>query len=356
MENSAKKLELIDLTKTFITSTRGEVKAVQKVNFVIEPGEFLTLLGPSGCGKTTLLRMIAGFELPTSGQILIGEKDVSSKTPDKRDIGMVFQNYALFPHLNVFNNIAYGLKLQKLPKDEIQERVAGALKAVQMEDFALRVPSQMSGGQQQRVALARALVMEPAVLLFDEPLSNLDAKLRLHMRDEIRKIQKEIGITTVYVTHDQAEAMAMSDKIVILKDGLVQQIDSPQKVYQRPKNTFVSNFIGKANILKGTVISCDNDKAEVDIEGVTFSVNETVKYDQGRAVDIVVRPESILVGEPGFMATVTKSVYMGMTQDYKVKFSSYEIEISDNNPTSKHVYNVGDVMKFSLDPDSIHIL
>jgi iron(III) transport system ATP-binding protein len=356
MKNAAKNLELIDLSKTFITSTRGEVKAVQKVNIKIEQGEFVTLLGPSGCGKTTLLRMIAGFELPTSGQILIGGNDVSSKTPDKRDIGMVFQNYALFPHLNVFNNIAYGLKLQKLPKDEIEERVNQALKAVQMDDFAVRVPSQMSGGQQQRVALARALVMEPTVLLFDEPLSNLDAKLRIHMRDEIRRIQRDVGITTVYVTHDQSEAMAMSDKIVILKDGLVQQIDSPQRIYQRPNNVFISNFIGKANIIGGTIISCENNRAEIDIEGITFSVPEKIEYKAGTKVEIVIRPESVLVGKKGFTAKVTKSVYMGSTQDYRVEFDSHKIEISDNNPTSKRVYAEGENMEFSLDSDSIHIL
>jgi len=356
METTAKQLELIDLSKTFITHTRGEVKAVQHVNITIKPGEFMTLLGPSGCGKTTLLRMIAGFELPTSGQILIGGKDVSSKTPDKRDIGMVFQNYALFPHLNVFNNIAYGLKLKKMPKDEIEERVHKALQIVQMDDFAQRVPAQMSGGQQQRVALARALVMEPSVLLFDEPLSNLDAKLRIHMRDEIRRIQKDIGITTVYVTHDQAEAMAMSDRVVILLEGVVQQVDSPQKVYQRPSNEFVSNFIGKANIFEGIVKSCDNQRAEVDIQGVVFSVPETVDYQVGTPVKIVVRPESILVGAKGFVSTVTKSVYMGTTQDYKVQCGKNEVEISDNNPTSKRVYDEGETMEFSLDQDSIHIL
>ena len=218
----------------------------------------------------------------------------------------------LFPHLNVFNNIAYGLKLQKLPKDEIEERVNQALKAVQMDDFAVRVPSQMSGGQQQRVALARALVMEPTVLLFDEPLSNLDAKLRIHMRDEIRRIQRDVGITTVYVTHDQSEAMAMSDKIVILKDGLVQQIDSPQRIYQRPNNVFISNFIGKANIIGGTIISCENNRAEIDIEGITFSVPEKIEYKAGTKVEIVIRPESVLVGEKRFYCKGNKKCIYGI--------------------------------------------
>ncbi|PKL10919.1 MAG: polyamine ABC transporter ATP-binding protein [Spirochaetae bacterium HGW-Spirochaetae-8] len=356
MNNAAKPVQLKNLTKTFTTATRGEVKAVQQVNIDIQPGEFFTLLGPSGCGKTTLLRMIAGFEMPTSGQILIQDQDVSSKTPDKRDIGMVFQNYALFPHLNVFNNIAYGLKLKKVPKDEIEKRVHVALNMVQMDDFAERVPSQMSGGQQQRVALARALVMEPSVLLFDEPLSNLDAKLRIHMRDEIRRIQKKIGITTVYVTHDQSEAMAVSDKVVILKDGIVQQVDTPQRVYQHPANEFVANFIGKANILDGKIVESTETRAKVEIRGVVFDVPVYKKRAQGAEVRVVVRPESVLVGQQGFTATVTKSVYMGTTQDYRLKFEAWDVEISDNNPTSKRVYAEGEEMAFSFDPESIHVL
>ncbi len=356
MKTTAKPVHLKNLSKTFITATRGEVKAVQQVNIDILPGEFVTLLGPSGCGKTTLLRMIAGFEMPSAGNIFIEDLDVSSKTPDKRDIGMVFQNYALFPHLNVFNNIAYGLKLKKVPKEEIVERVHEALRMVQMDDFAERVTSQMSGGQQQRVALARALVMKPSVLLFDEPLSNLDAKLRVHMRDEIRRIQKDIGITTVYVTHDQSEAMAVSDKVVILKDGIIQQIDSPQRVYQHPVNEFVANFIGKANILDGKIIESTDKRAKLEIRGVVFDVPVFTKRAPGTAVRVVVRPESVLVGAKGFSATVTKSVYMGTTQDYRLKFEAWDVEISDNNPTSKRVYAEGEEMLFSFDQDSIHVI
>ncbi len=197
--------------------------------------------------------MVAGFETLTEGDIFIGKENVAKLTPDKRDTALVFQNYALFPHLNVYDNIAYGLKLQKLPKAEIKQRVQKILDLMKMNDFAHRVPSQMSGGQQQRVSLARALVMEPGVLLFDEPLSNLDAKLRIHMREEIRKIQKEVGITSLYVTHDQSEAMGLSDKVVIMKDGVIQQIGSPREIYQKPANAFVAGFIGKANVLEGTV-------------------------------------------------------------------------------------------------------
>ncbi len=372
MRTNAKSVQLNQLTKTFITSTRGEVKAVQNVDISIGPGEFVTLLGPSGCGKTTILRMIAGFEMPTSGAIMIGDQNVSTKTPDKRDIGMVFQNYALFPHLNVFNNIAYGLKLKKVPHDEINRRVHEVLKLVQMDDFAERVPAQMSGGQQQRVALVRALVMEPSVLLFDEPLSNLDAKLRVHMRDEIRKIQKKVGITTVYVTHDQSEAMAVSDSVVILKDGIIQQVGSPQEVYQHPVNEFVAKFIGKANILNATIVEIEKDRAVIDVHGVNFTVPVTVPSGKGAAdgigaagskprekgskVRIVIRPESVLVGKKDFKAPVMKSVYMGTAQDYKIEFLGNAIEISDNNPTTKRVYNEGDIMEFSLDEGSIHII
>lgn len=230
----AKRVKFENINKIFLTGDNRKVHAVADLNLDIKAGEFICLLGPSGCGKTTILRMLAGFEVPTEGHIYIGDENVERITPDKRDTAMVFQNYALFPHMNVYDNIAYGLKLQKLPKSEVDERVHRILKMMNMEDFAERVPSQMSGGQQQRVSLARALVMEPGVLLFDEPLSNLDAKLRIHMRDEIRKIQQQVGITSIYVTHDQAEAMGLADKIIIMKDGRIQQAGSPIEIYQNP--------------------------------------------------------------------------------------------------------------------------
>jgi len=356
METSAKQVRLENLTKTFITSNRGEVLAVRKVNLDINPGEFVTFLGPSGCGKTTILRMIAGFEPPTDGKIFIGTEDVSSQTPDKRDIGMVFQNYALFPHLNVSNNIGYGLKIQKIPRPEIKQRVNDSLKLVQMDDFADRVPSQMSGGQQQRVALVRALVMHPGVLLFDEPLSNLDAKLRVHMRDEIRKIQKEVGITTIYVTHDQSEAMAVSDKVVIMKDGVIQQVGSPQEVYQQPSNEFVANFIGKANILDAVVSSNNGTAVILDVSGSTFTVNQQTSYKSNDHVRIVIRPEAIQMGTPVFNAVVSKSVYMGTSQDYELDFNGVMISVTDYNPTSKIVYAEKEKLQFSLDTSSIYIL
>jgi iron(III) transport system ATP-binding protein len=353
---SAKEVKLVGLSKTFITSSRGEVRAVQHVDLTISPGDFVTLLGPSGCGKTTLLRMIAGFEMPTEGKILIDGVDVISKTPDKRDLGMVFQNYALFPHLNVFHNIAYGLKIKKLSQNEITERVLDGLKVVKMDDFAERVPAQLSGGQQQRVALVRALVMKPGVLLFDEPLSNLDAKLRIHMREEIRKIQKEFGITAVYVTHDQSEAMAMSDKVVILKDGIVQQVGTPQEVYQHPKNEFIANFIGKANILDGIILTKGEESTVVEIEGARYEIPRRVSWNVGDRVRVVVRPEAVTMGREDIKAKLIKTVYMGVSQDYWLSLQGKEFEVSDYNPSAKQVYADGQTVGIGFDGKSLHIL
>lgn len=356
INRAAKGVKLVDLSKTFITSTRGEVHAVQHVNLSIEPGEFVTLLGPSGCGKTTLLRMIAGFEMPSEGKILFDDQDILNKTPDKRDLGMVFQNYALFPHLNVYDNIAYGLKIKKVEKEEIKQRVLEGLRIVKMDDFSERVPSQMSGGQQQRVALVRALVQNPGVLLFDEPLSNLDAKLRLHMRDEIRRIQKEVGITSIYVTHDQSEAMAMSDKIVILKEGIIQQVGTPQQIYQHPRNIFVANFIGKANILDGKIIGEDDKITMVDIDNVSFNVPKNKKVKIGDDVHVIVRPEAIDLRRNDFTANVVKTVYMGTSQDYWIQFQGKELEVSDYNPSSKITYKEKESISFGFVEKSLHLI
>lgn len=351
------KVELKGLTKTFITNKNDQVKAVDNIDLVIEPGEFVCLLGPSGCGKTTTLRMLAGFELPTAGQIFIGDKNVANLTPDKRDTAMVFQNYALFPHMNVYDNIAYGLKIQKLPKSEIDERVKRILKMMKMEDFADRVPSEMSGGQQQRVSLARALIMETGVLLFDEPLSNLDAKLRIHMRDEIRKIQKQVGISSIYVTHDQEEAMGLSDKIVIMKDGRIQQMGSPHQIYQKPVNEFVAQFIGRANILDGKILEDKGKTVILDVHGVKYETEKTTGHDVGEMVKFVIRPESFFIGSKGdFTAKVTKSVFMGSRHEYEVSFFDKIFEISENNPINKSAVDAGGDLHFSMDPGSIHIL
>jgi len=240
-----------------VTKSFGKVTVLQEFNQKFEDGEFITLLGPSGCGKTTMLRLIAGFEKPSSGEIYIGDKLVSSENeflpPEKRGIGMVFQSYAVWPHMNVFDNIAYPLKIQKIAKNEIEERVSQVLKIVHLDQYKDRFPSELSGGQQQRVALGRALVAQPEILLLDEPLSNLDAKLREEMRYEIKEITKKLKITVIYVTHDQIEAMTMSDRIVLINKGEVQQVAPPQEIYSNPKNMFVANFVGKVDFIKGKV-------------------------------------------------------------------------------------------------------
>lgn len=351
-----KQVKLVNLNKTFITAEQNQVVAVKDIHLTINPGEFVTMLGPSGCGKTTTLRMIAGFEMPTHGQVFIGEENVEMKTPDKRDTAMVFQNYALFPHLNVFDNIAYGLKIQKRPKAEINERVKRILTMMKMEDFSDRVPAQMSGGQQQRVSLARALVMEPAVLLFDEPLSNLDAKLRIHMRDEIRKIQQSVGITSIYVTHDQEEAMAISDRVVIMNNGVIEQEGSPRDIYQRPANEFVATFIGRANILDAKVIRNVETKVELDIHGVVYLVETTLILKQGDMVRVVIRPEGVVVGQKDYKVKVEKSNYMGPIHEYGVDFFGRNVEISESNPASKEMFKIGQMMDIGFNPSTIHII
>lgn len=354
MDNNIK-LEIKNLTKVFKTKQR-EVVAVDNINLSIKAGEFVCLLGPSGCGKTTTLRMIAGFEIPTEGSIKISNKDIAYLTPDKRGISMVFQNYALFPHMNVYNNIAYGLKIQKRPKKEIEERVEKILHLMKMEDFAERVPSQMSGGQQQRVSLARALIMNSEVLLFDEPLSNLDAKLRLHMRDEIRKLQQELGITSIYVTHDQAEAMALSDKIVVMKDGLIAQVGSPSDIYQKPNSEFVAKFIGRANILDATIVNKTDSSTIIKVLDNEYTIPEVVKYNNGDNVKIVVRPESIDFNKNNNRLLITKSVFMGEYHEYEVDNNGSVIEIILSNPHGKEIKKIGEYLEFGLDSNAIHIL
>ncbi len=275
--------------------TKKNFYAVKDTNLEIEPGSFVTLLGPSGCGKTTTLRMIAGFESPDEGEIYLGDEPINALTPNKRDTAMVFQSYALLPHYNIFDNVAYGLKIRKVPKDEIKRKVTDILALVGLEGMESRMTNQLSGGQQQRVALARALVMEPGVLLFDEPLSNLDAKLRVTMRTEIRRIQQRAGITAVYVTHDQSEAMALSDKIIVMEKGLVSQMGTPQEIYYHPKNKFVADFIGDANFLEGRMVRHEGDVGVVDINGVEVKVAEATNVADGADTTVVLRPESTML-------------------------------------------------------------
>src|SRR5574344_1931394 len=273
-----KGVKLTNISKIYKDYKTGrDFAAVDNISLDIKPGSFVTLLGPSGCGKTTTLRMIAGFESPSIGEIYLGNEAINELTPNKRDTAMVFQSYALLPHYNVFDNVAYGLHIRKMPKEEIRERVMKMLDLVELTGLETRMTNQLSGGQQQRVALARALVVEPGVLLFDEPLSNLDAKLRVTMRTEIRKIQQTVGITAVYVTHDQAEAMAISDQIIIMNKGRIAQIGTPTEIYYQPKNEFVADFIGEVNFLEGKVPSIDGKVLHVNVAGVDITAGSFEK-------------------------------------------------------------------------------
>ncbi|MCR5791025.1 MAG: ABC transporter ATP-binding protein [Lachnospiraceae bacterium] len=337
--------------------TKKDFYAVKDTSLDIEPGSFVTLLGPSGCGKTTTLRMIAGFESPDEGEIYLGGEPINGLTPNKRDTAMVFQSYALLPHYNVFDNVAYGLKLRKLDKGTIEKKVTDILKLVGLEGRESRMTNQLSGGQQQRVALARALVLEPGVLLFDEPLSNLDAKLRVSMRTEIRRIQQEAGITAVYVTHDQSEAMAISDKIIIMNKGVVEQMGTPQEIYYRPKNEFVADFIGEANFLHGKLLRRQGADGIIEINGNEIEVKEIGDTEPGTDCTLLLRPEGATLADAGELpCEVTLSCFMGSYQNYHVLVGDTLVKITDFNPKNKKVYAVGDKAFVAFAPESGYLI
>ena len=337
--------------------TKKDFYAVKDCNLDIKPGSFITLLGPSGCGKTTTLRMIAGFESPDEGEIYLGGEPINALTPNKRDTAMVFQSYALFPHYNVFDNVAYGLKLRKVPKAEIERRVEEILALVELSGMESRMTNQLSGGQQQRVALARALVVEPGVLLFDEPLSNLDAKLRVQMRTEIRRIQQKLGITAIYVTHDQAEAMSISDQIILMKSGVIAQMGTPMEIYYHPNSEFVADFIGECNFLKGAVESVDKGEAVLNVNGHRVTVEAGDHVSKGEQREIVLRPEAIQIGDSGLLPrTVELSCFMGSYQNYHVRVGDTLVKISDNCPVNKKIYQVGDTAWIAFDKECAHLL
>ncbi len=335
--------------------TGKDFYAVHDVELDIEPGSFVTLLGPSGCGKTTTLRMIAGFESPDEGEIYLGGEPINELTPNKRDTAMVFQSYALFPHYNVFDNVAYGLKLRGIPKNEIRERVTNILKLVELSDMEQRMTNQLSGGQQQRVALARALVVEPGVLLFDEPLSNLDAKLRVQMRTEIRRIQQTLGITAIYVTHDQSEAMAISDNIILMKGGVIAQMGSPTEMYYHPNSEFVADFIGECNFLPCSVIGREGQDAIAEVYGHPVRVRSETTAD-GKA-EIVLRPEAIEIAEQGQLpCRVELSCFMGSYQNYHVRVGDTLVKIADNCPIGRRIFQVGEEAYISFRSECAHLL
>ena len=306
----------------------GDNVIIPNLSLKIREGEFFTLLGPSGCGKTTLLRMIAGFNTIEGGDFYFGDRRINDLDPAKRNIGMVFQNYAIFPHYTVRKNVEFGLKNKKLPKNEIQERTDKFLKLMQIDALAERLPDRLSGGQQQRVALARALCIAPDVLLMDEPLSNLDAKLRVEMRTVIKNIQHDVGITCVYVTHDQEEAMAVSDRIAVMNSGVIQHIGTPKSIYQRPANLFVATFIGRTNVLKGA-LRVENGKAYLCIDDYKAELNTVAEeHKKSQDVTVSVRPEELLLNRDpngkGMHAVVKDAVFLGLNTHYFVKLDSGE--------------------------------
>ena len=337
-------IELIDVSKDYA----GDV-ALEHVTLYVKDGEFLTLLGPSGCGKTTMLRLIAGFIMPTSGRIEMDGVDIASVPPYKRRINTVFQKYALFPHLNVFDNIAFGLKIKKLDKRVIEEKVNAMLELVNLKGYGRRYVDQLSGGQQQRVAIARALVNEPQVLLLDEPLGALDLKLRKEMQVELKRMQQRLGITFIYVTHDQEEALTMSDTIVVLKDGVIQQIGTPADIYNEPKNPFVADFIGESNILPGIMLQ----DYRVQIRGMAYPCVDA-GFGKNVEVDVVVRPEDIDIVPPEqarLRGVVQSVVFMGVHYEVDVDCGGYEWIVH----TTDYVA-VGDEVGLSLPPDAFHVM
>jgi spermidine/putrescine transport system ATP-binding protein len=362
LDKNAKIIELVDVCKQF-----DGVSVVENINFYVRKGEFITFLGPSGCGKTTTLRMIAGFELPTSGKILLGGEDITTLPPNLRPVNTVFQKYALFPHLNVFDNVAFGLKQkrvettyldkngkskikkEKLPKAVIAEKVRRALDVVDLAGFEKRSISTLSGGQQQRIAIARAIVNEPEILLLDEPLGALDLKMRKEMQLELKAMHKRLGITFIYVTHDQEEALTMSDTIVVMSDGIIQQIGTPEQIYNEPKNTFVADFIGESNIFTG-VMPKDN---QVRFCGKTFECVDG-GFEKDEPVDVVVRPEDVKIkkAEEGMLkGKVTSVIFKGIHYQILVQCGRYEIEIQNTSAPE-----VGDIVGLVIKPNGIHVM
>jgi len=347
-------INIKDLVKKYADTT-----VIPELSLEIKKGEFFTLLGPSGCGKTTLLRMIAGFNSIEGGTISFNERVINDVEPGKRNIGMVFQSYAIFPHLTVKGNIAFGLENRKFSKEEIASKVDDILKVVQIEQYKDRMPKNLSGGQQQRVALARAIVIRPDVLLMDEPLSNLDAKLRIDMRNAIKDIQREVGITTVYVTHDQEEAMAVSDRIAVMKSGVIQHLGTPQEIYQRPANVFVATFIGRTNIIEGTLTQ-EADQYRLQFNSRYSESMSNIRVPEPQAslnVKISVRPEEFIITEDqtGMRATIVHSVFLGQNTHYFVDLESGQrIEITQESKTTQ-ILDPGEIIYLKVKTDKINV-
>ncbi len=345
-----------NLTKAFASS---KSIAVDNVSLNIEPGQLVTLLGPSGCGKTTILRMVSGFTMPTKGDIYFGGAKVTHVPANKRDIGMMFQSYALFPHLSVYENVAYGLRVQHMPAAQLSEKVQAVLELMHIEEYQDRIPEQLSGGQQQRVALARAIVTEPKILLFDEPLSNLDAKMREYMREELRKIQQRLRITSIYVTHDQVEAMAISDQVVIMNQGRIEQIGTPSEIYVRPVNQFVADFMGKANFAKAELRETAGDSWKIRMLDADAEVpaNPALAAAPGREAVCMIRPEFIHVDPDGpFTGVVRRATYFGTNMEYEVELAGQILIMNDYRFLANGMFREGDGVRLSLDMQNLRVL
>ncbi|WP_449354180.1 ABC transporter ATP-binding protein [Virgibacillus natechei] len=360
-ESSDVKLKIENLVKAFPSRNRKQdvFTAVDNVSLNFKQGELTTLLGPSGCGKTTTLRMLAGFEFPTSGEVIVDGEDITNQPPNKRDMGMVFQNYALFPHLTVYENVSYGLKIKKLDKVEIKNRTDKVLSLMNLEELKDRNPSRISGGQQQRVAIARAIIIEPKILLFDEPLSNLDSKLRQYMRTEIRNLQRRLGITSIYVTHDQEEAMAISDQVVILDEGKIQQVGSPLEIYLNPVNSFVAKFIGDSDILMATVDDVNEESVRLKLEETTFQVKNVLDYklQKNDVVHCVMKPEFWSINNQGnFLVEITQAIFLGSHMEYIVQIGNQSFKFFDYYHFENGQKEVGSKIRLELRKDLVKIL
>jgi iron(III) transport system ATP-binding protein len=352
-------LKLERVSKQFIQrGGHGIVNAVHEVSLEFPTGEFTTLLGPSGCGKTTTLRLIAGFETPTSGRILLEGQDITHQPPNQRDMALVFQNYALFPHMSVFDNIAYGLQTRGLSRTQIREKVHEALSMMDLSGLENRRPNQLSGGQQQRVALARSLVTEPRILLFDEPLSNLDAKLRVQMRSEIHRLQRRLNITSIYVTHDQVEAMALSDRVVVMNLGRIEQIGTPEDIYRCPVSRFVADFIGRANFIETVAESTGAGTATISILGRRITVPLTFEVAPGDRVVAMLRPEALsLRADPSLpQGRVDQMMFLGSEVEYMMSVDGQTLVVIENDPRSSHIFAEQQTVGVDFLEEAIHLL
>jgi iron(III) transport system ATP-binding protein len=353
----AKTLEIRGLGKAYRLAGGRSVPAVRDFSLRVEPGEFVTLLGPSGCGKTTVLRTLAGLEQPDAGEILLDGRAITALPPHLRRIGLVFQNYALFPHMTVFENVAYSFRIRRAPEATVKSEVAAALRAVGLDEMSSRLPGQLSGGQQQRVALARAFVMQPDLLLFDEPLSNLDAKLRIQVRGELRRLQKRLGTTAVYVTHDQAEAMSLSDRIAVMREGKVEQIGTPEEVYARPASLFVADFVGRVNALPGRVVERANGFASVEALNHRFQV-PLARCPQGDVLALV-RPEAIRMidATPECPIGIVEEIeYCGDRIEYRIRVGATLLVAVESALRRSGRIAVGDRIGLQFVTEAVHIL